>query len=182
MRTSVMGPGFVCHYSDVIMTTMAYQITRLTAVYSTVYSDANQRKHQSSASLAFVWGIHRDWWIPRPKGQLRGKCFYLMTSSCIQYSLLDWGCIVIDSCMVTLCGADCTAYMRERDSFLGVNNKRGKPGTVPVYDLGPKRILYPNLAKSRLPILYCLVIKSFWNFVQGASVVLSCFVQNIRTI
>ena len=37
------------------MTTMAYQITSLTVVYSTVYSDADQRKHQSSASLAFVW-------------------------------------------------------------------------------------------------------------------------------
>ena len=46
-----------------------------------VYSDADQRKHQSSASLAFVWGIHRDRWIPRRKGQLRGKCFHLMTSS-----------------------------------------------------------------------------------------------------
>ena len=48
------------HYIDVIMTTMASQITSLTVVYSTVYSDADQRKHQSSASLAFVWGIHRD--------------------------------------------------------------------------------------------------------------------------
>ena len=69
------------HYDDVIMTTTASQITSLTVVYSTVYSDADQRKHQSSASLAFVWGIHRDWWIPRTKGQLRGKCFHLMTSS-----------------------------------------------------------------------------------------------------
>ena len=68
------------HYIDVIMTTMASQITSLTVVYSTVYSDADQRKHQSSASLAFVWGIHRD--IPRTKGQLRGKYFHLMTSSC----------------------------------------------------------------------------------------------------
>ena len=64
------------------MTTIASQITSLTVVYSTVYSDANQRKHQSSASLAFVWGIHRDRWNPRTKGQLRGKCFHLMTSSC----------------------------------------------------------------------------------------------------
>ena len=31
----------------------------LTTVYSTVYSDADQRKHQSSASLAFVWGLHQ---------------------------------------------------------------------------------------------------------------------------
>ena len=35
------------------------QITSLTIVYSTVYSDADQRKHQSSALLAFVRGIHR---------------------------------------------------------------------------------------------------------------------------
>ena len=69
------------HYTDVIMTTIASQITSLTVVYSNVYSDADQRKHQRSASLAFVWGIHRDRWIPRTKGQLRGKCFHLMTSS-----------------------------------------------------------------------------------------------------
>ena len=69
------------HYDDVKMTTMESQITSLTVVHSNVYSDTDQRKHQSSASLAFVWGIHRDRWIPRTKGQLRGKCFHLMTSS-----------------------------------------------------------------------------------------------------
>ena len=63
------------------MRTIASPITSLTVVYSTVYSDADQRKHQRSATLAFVWGIHRDRWIPRTKGQLRGKCFHLMTSS-----------------------------------------------------------------------------------------------------
>ena len=47
------------HYTDVIMGTIASQITSLTIVYSTVYSDADQRKHKSSASLAFVRGIHR---------------------------------------------------------------------------------------------------------------------------
>ena len=52
------------HYCDVIMTSVASQITSLAVVYSIVYSDADQRKHQSSASLAFVRGIHRDWWIP----------------------------------------------------------------------------------------------------------------------
>ena len=57
------------HYSDVIMTTVASQITSLTVVYSIVYSGAEQRKHQSSASLAFVRGIHRNRWIPRTKGQ-----------------------------------------------------------------------------------------------------------------
>ena len=47
---------------DVVMGTMASQITGLTIVYSTVYSGAHQGKHQSSASLAFVQGSHR-----RPK-------------------------------------------------------------------------------------------------------------------
>ena len=42
-------------------------ITSLTVVYSTVYSDADQRKHQSFASLAFVWGIHRSRWTPHTK-------------------------------------------------------------------------------------------------------------------
>ena len=41
------------------MSAIASQITSLTIVYSTVYSDADQRKHQSSASLAFVQGTHR---------------------------------------------------------------------------------------------------------------------------
>ena len=40
----------VFHYSDVIMSTMASQITSLTFVCSTVYSGADKRKHQSSAS------------------------------------------------------------------------------------------------------------------------------------
>ena len=61
------------HYIGLIITTIASQITSLTVVYSTVYSDADQRKQQSSASLAFVWGIHRDRWIPRTKGQLSGN-------------------------------------------------------------------------------------------------------------
>ena len=40
------------------MGTMASQITSLTIVNSTIYSGADQRKHQSSASLAFVRGIY----------------------------------------------------------------------------------------------------------------------------
>ena len=48
------------HYNDVIMSTMASQIISFTIVYWTVYSGADQRKHQSSASLPFVRGIH--WW------------------------------------------------------------------------------------------------------------------------
>ena len=42
------------------MGAMGSQITSLTIVYSTVYSGADQRKHQNPVSLAFVWGIHRS--------------------------------------------------------------------------------------------------------------------------
>ena len=41
------------------MGAMASQITSFAIVYSTVYSDVDLRKYQSSASLAFVWGIAR---------------------------------------------------------------------------------------------------------------------------
>ena len=56
---------FCTHYGDVIMGAMASQITGLTIVYSTVYSGTNQRKHQSSALLAFVRGLHR-WPVNSP--------------------------------------------------------------------------------------------------------------------
>ena len=49
----------------VIMSTMASQTTSLTIVYSTIHSGADQRKHQCSASLALVWGIHR-WTVNSP--------------------------------------------------------------------------------------------------------------------
>ena len=86
------------HYNDVRMITMTSQITSLMVVYSAVYSDADQRKHQSSASLAFVWGIRRDRWIPRTKSQLRGKCFHLMTSSCVESYLCHYGTKADDLC------------------------------------------------------------------------------------
>ena len=47
------------------MGAMVSQITSLTNVYSTVYSGADQRKHQSSTSLAFMRGIHR-WPVNSP--------------------------------------------------------------------------------------------------------------------
>ena len=53
------------HNCDVIMGAMASKITSFTIVYSIVYSDADQGKHQSSASLAFVRGIRR-WPVNSP--------------------------------------------------------------------------------------------------------------------
>ena len=66
MRTkSVTTPPAYSHYNDVIMSASASQITSIMSVYSTVYSGADQRKHQNSVSLAFVRGIHR-WPVNSP--------------------------------------------------------------------------------------------------------------------
>ena len=70
-----MGAIVSWHYSDVIMGTIASQITRLTSVYSTVYSGTDQNKHQSSASPAFVWVIHRGPVNSHHKGPVTRKMF-----------------------------------------------------------------------------------------------------------
>ena len=61
LKNYTLGPDIVSvwyfaysHYNDVILSAKTPQITSLTIVCSTVYSGADQRKHQSSASLAFV--------------------------------------------------------------------------------------------------------------------------------
>ena len=70
-----LGHCKVNHYDDVIMSAIASQITSLMIVYSTVYSGTDETKHQSSASLAFVRGIHR-WPVNSPhKGPVRRKMF-----------------------------------------------------------------------------------------------------------
>ena len=79
----------IVHYNDVIMGAIASQITSLTIVYSTVYSDADQRKHRSSASLAFVRGIHRRPVNSPHKWPVARKCFPLMTSSCAIHASLS---------------------------------------------------------------------------------------------
>ena len=53
------------HYSDVIMSSMASQMASLMIVYFTFYAGADQRRHQSPASLAFVRGI-QQWHVDSP--------------------------------------------------------------------------------------------------------------------
>ena len=63
------------HYNDAIMSAMPSEITGVSIVCSSVGSGADQRKHQSSASLAFLWGIHR-WPVNSPhKGPVTRKMF-----------------------------------------------------------------------------------------------------------
>ena len=59
LKTCPLFLSVLVHYRDVTRSAIASQITGVTIIYSTVCSGADQRKHQSSASLAFVRGIHR---------------------------------------------------------------------------------------------------------------------------
>ena len=56
-------------YSDVIISTMASQITGVSVVFSTFYSGAHQRKLQSSSSLDLLGESTGHRWIPLTKGQ-----------------------------------------------------------------------------------------------------------------
>ena len=81
-KATVIWNQLKTHYFDHIMGAMASQITSIMTVFSTVLSGAEQRKHQSSASLAFVWGIQR-WSVNSPhKWPVTRKYFHWMTSSC----------------------------------------------------------------------------------------------------
>ena len=58
-KIDTMSTCQVMHYSDVIMSVVVSLIAGDSIVYSTICSGADQRKHQSSTSLAFVREIHR---------------------------------------------------------------------------------------------------------------------------
>ena len=80
--------------SDAIMSAMASQITSLTSVYSIVYSGADQRKHQSSTSPAFVRGIHRSPVNSPHKGPVTRKMFpfddVIMMNQNMMVGYLHW--------------------------------------------------------------------------------------------
>ena len=104
------------HYDDVIMGVMESQITSLTSVYSTLYSSVDQSKHPSSASLAFVWGIHRGPVNSPHKCQSRGKCFHLMTSSCC------WKAHHITCCISTMKLSNMLSQLQHHKCQSGLNS------------------------------------------------------------
>ena len=74
---------------------IASQTTSLSIVYSTVNSDADQRKHKSSMSLAFVWGIHR-WPVNSPhKGPVTRQMFPFDDVIMLCMECLDIGYIIV---------------------------------------------------------------------------------------
>ena len=106
------------HYNDVIMSTMASQITSLAIVYSNVYSRRRSKKHQSSPSLAFVRGIHRwpvnfphKWPVTRKMFPLDDVIIISPVRTLLRLSCFEMMCslfrstlvAVIDNAMAILC-------------------------------------------------------------------------------
>ena len=103
------------HYDAVIMDAIASQITSLAIVFSTVYLVTHQRKHQSSASLAFVRGIHRRPVNSPHKWPVTRKMFPF--DDVIMYAPINWVIIVSSNgllptrCIaITLVDADTLSY------------------------------------------------------------------------
>ena len=71
------------------MGAMPSQIIRFTTVYSSVYSGADQRNHQSSASLAFLWGIHR-WPVNSPHKWPVTRKNFSVDDVVLNYHCLRW--------------------------------------------------------------------------------------------
>ena len=100
------------HYGDVRMGPIASQITSLTIVYSTVYSDADQSKHQSSASLAFVRGLHRGPVNSPHKWPVTRKMFpfddVIMRSRWVTHSVLCFQGFIHDAVLIWAYGVNRT--------------------------------------------------------------------------
>ena len=133
------------HYNEVTMNSIASQITSLTILYSTIYSDADQRKHQSCASLAFVQGIHWGLVNSQHKWPVTWKMFpfddVIMTCSDItgttlwsKYRNFRWGNCIFKSIMSTeylslTHWAPCLLWLNNTSMVL-VNNVSGD-GVLP---------------------------------------------------
>ena len=93
------------HYSDVIMGTMAFQITSLTIVYSTVYSGADQTKRLSSASLDFVSPVNSShkWAVTR-------KLFPF--DDILMFQAVGGDCAITDALLLfgTVCAFRCFGF------------------------------------------------------------------------
>ena len=120
------------HYSDVIMGAIASQITILTIIYLILFSGADQRKHQSSASLAFVRGIHR-WPVNAPhKWPVTRKMFpsddVIMYYKSLLYNSYPQSTshrnpnIMLSVCLMQSCSAQFDMYLDSKLSIIDFQN------------------------------------------------------------
>ena len=100
LGTRTSAGTMITHYNDVIMTTVASQITSVSIVYSTGCPRADKRKHQSPASLALVRGIHRSTVNFLHKGPVTRRMFpfddiIMQSGSCVSFEVGTWSLIAI---------------------------------------------------------------------------------------
>ena len=147
---------------------MASKITSLTIVYSIVYSGANQRKHQSSLSLAFVRGIHRWPMNSPPKGPVTRKMFpfdyvILIPKYCIyseQHYKIKlhfrkkncYSCLRLNLCFLSICerGAN-GAFSSWGNNKLHTERKRSNRGFFPNYKVFIRLGLSPCHQLTKIP-------------------------------
>ena len=166
---------------------MTSQITSLTIVYSTVYLDADQRKHQSSASLAFVWGIHRGpvnsphkWPVTRKTFPFHDVIMCMLFWIWMLYHMsISWqsnNCIPIYHSVIacTLRGsalAECRTSTNLIDACNWPKHDRNGKET-PVYWRSEIKVEYsvnshiqPNLRCTKPAWIYKLISVYMWNYV-----------------
>ena len=155
------------------MKVMAFQIIGVSFNYLTVVSEADQRKHQSSGSLAFVQGIHR-WPVNSPhKRPVTRKMFPFDD---VMSTDTDHSMVPLFHLWVFL-SAYCT-----RVHFTTIHHTARKGLLQYEICLPLKLILKLNLGNSCLFMTCISVSQSFWNFAQSTAVILLCSVQTFKTI
>ena len=98
------------HYGDVVMGAIASQSISFTIVYSTIYSDVDQRKQPSSALLAFVRGIHRGPLNSPYKWSVTRKMFPFDDVTMISHKIGDI-CNHLNLCIGTIMLAHMTKFL-----------------------------------------------------------------------
>ena len=146
------------NYNDVIMGAKMSQITSLTIDYSTVYSGADQRKHESFASLAFVRGIHRGPVNSPHKGPVTRKVFpfddVIISSFCV-------GAITYPYHNPNVASAKARS-LRETDAYPAGSNKITWKGKWRLTQFHEKQI-----SSSEIYLKTLLVVYNNWNIMVG---------------
>ena len=157
------------HYDDVIMTTIASQITSITIVYLIVYSGTDKRKHQSSASLAFVWGIHRGPVNSPNKGPVTRKMFPFDDVIMCGYPTMDLLARDIVECIIsyTLDHKAQTLFVRHTRIFGKDFKGRITSVMIKTTNFGIKKLYWPHYSAFSV-LKYWKVLSISWHDIMTA--------------
>ena len=128
-------------------------------VCSTVYTGADRRKHKPQRHRP-LWGeFTSDRWIPLTKGQRRGKCFHLMTSSqrakgtCIFFNPRTTYTVFTGNCIICCIGFHNTCHQPIATHRISKKKKKKKNAPISSVD---GRIPYSFLHQNSAPMSWAL--------------------------